>query len=949
MRPNPGLSRAVRPASFPIRKGGVWLRLFLILCFAGLPTAGGLANPPAQTPDPGYLARALLQQMTPAERVGQLFLVTFQGTQTDSTSQVYEMVTRLHVGGVVLLRKNNNFSNAVDLPATTEALTRALQNLAWQSSQPSDGAVQAPPRYIPLLIGIPEEGDNYPNDQMLSGVTNLPNLMSIGASWNRNLARQVGTALGEELSALGFNLLLGPSLDVIEPTSIPGGDDLGVRSFGGDPYWTSELGSEYIQGLHAGSDGKLAVIAKHFPGRGSSDRPLEAEIPTLRKSLEQLKQIELAPFFSATNLNGPAGGDAEGLLLSHIRIQGLQGNIRDTTRPVSFDRNAVNTILALPEFVPWRDGGGVLVSENLGSPAVRKFFDPTGQNFDARQIARNALLAGNDLLYVDDFLSSGDSDALVTLTRTLEFFTQRYLEDASFAQRVNESVERILMLKYRLYPTFSLDSVVPTAPDLTKVGSNGLVANLVARSSATLLSPSKTDLDSVLPRPPVPGERMVFITDVLSGRQCATGCSDVTVMPVDALQNAVIRLYGPAAGGQVSRNLLSSYSYMDLWMLLNKASNLPPVESDLQLADWVVFSALNVSTARPESQALRRLLSERPELLRGKRIIVFAFNAPYYLDATDISKLTAYYALYNRAEPFVETAARILFQELEPAGASPVSVPGIGYDLLQATMPDPGQIIPLALDMPDIPPAPSSTATPVPTPVPTFKVGDTIPLKTGVILDRNGRPVPDGTVVRFQFITGGESGAVQTLEKTTVRGVARGSYRIERAGLLEIRVTSDPAINSELLRLDISSGESAAITAIVPTPGPTSTPDPTSTPTLTPQPTPSPTPEPPAAPHVGDWLMGTLLALGVGAAAAWLGGRVAPQRWGVRWGLCMLIGGLAAYTYLALDLPGSQTVLREAPTVGVMMVVSAGLLAGLAGGVIWWLADGQLPGSKPGR
>ncbi len=62
-------------------------------------------------------------------------------------------------------------------------------------------------------------------------------------------------------------------------------------------------------------------------------------------------------------------------------------------------------------------------------------------------------------------------------------------------------------------------------------------------------------------------------------------------------------------------------------------------------------------------------------------MIVFAFNAPYFLDLTDISEITAYYCLYSKSPPFVEVAARLLFRELTPAGILPVSVQGIGYDL----------------------------------------------------------------------------------------------------------------------------------------------------------------------------------------------------------------------------------------------------------------------------
>src|SRR6185503_13841257 len=121
----------------------------------------------------------------------------------------------------------------------------------------------------------------------------------------------------------------------------------------------------YISGLHEGSDQRMVVVAKHFPGRGSSDRMPEEEVATVRKTLEQLKKIEFSPFFAVTS--GTESMDViDGLLVSHIRYQGIQGNIRATTRPVSFDASALPLILALPEFAPWRDNGGLIVSDSLG-------------------------------------------------------------------------------------------------------------------------------------------------------------------------------------------------------------------------------------------------------------------------------------------------------------------------------------------------------------------------------------------------------------------------------------------------------------------------------------------------------------------------------------------------------------------------------------------------------
>ena len=45
-----------------------------------------------------------------------------------------------------------------------------------------------------------------------------------------------------------------------------------------------------------------------------------------------------------------------------------------------------------------------------------------------------------------------------------------------------------------------------------------------------------------------------------------------------------------------------------------------------------------------------------------------AFDAPYYLDTTEISKLTAYFGVYSTTAPFLETAVRALFREFSPVG-----------------------------------------------------------------------------------------------------------------------------------------------------------------------------------------------------------------------------------------------------------------------------------------
>ena len=174
-----------------------------MLCFRGVaPLAGGWA----QEEIPSIRARNLLNQLSPEEKIGQLFLLTFSGTNVDDTTQIHDLITNHHIGGVVFLRANDNFYAAPDVIYDAYRLIGDLQAIEWNDSQletdPLTGADRSH-AYIPLFTGISQEGDGYPYDQILSGVTQLPNLMAIGATWNPALAGEVILRFGGEMLRTG--------------------------------------------------------------------------------------------------------------------------------------------------------------------------------------------------------------------------------------------------------------------------------------------------------------------------------------------------------------------------------------------------------------------------------------------------------------------------------------------------------------------------------------------------------------------------------------------------------------------------------------------------------------------------------------------------------------------------------------------------------------------------
>jgi beta-N-acetylhexosaminidase len=421
---------------------------------------------------------------------------------------------------------------------------------------------------------------------------------------------------------------------------------------------------------------------------------------------------------------------------------------------------------------------------------------------------------------------------------------------------------------------------------------------------------------------------MVFITDTVNVKQCST-CIEQPMLAVDALQQTILRLYGPQSGNQTANFRLSSFSLQNLQSLLD-GQEVPYIEEDIKVANWLIISLTDSSQEQPA--LISRFLRERPDLLRNTHVILFSFGAPYYFDTTTISKITAYYAMYSKQPQFVDVAARLLFQELTPAGASPVSIPAVGYDLISVMSPNPNQVISLFLDLAPVSVPTDPATTPEPTPIPLFQIGDTIAIRTGVILDQNEHPVPDGTVVQFSMMLTGEGGGIlKQVDSVTTQGVARAAFGLDKPGLLEIKVTSEPAIISEVLQLDVSQSGAVAVTVLVPE--------------LT-QPI-EPVPATPVVveeneyisnegyPRFPTWVIAMLFITFSMAVGYGMGIRIAGPRSAFRWALGVALGGLAAYNYLVFGLFGILNWLTVSGLPGVIVFLFAGEFLGFVASWVW--------------
>ncbi len=395
---------------------------------------------------------------------------------------------------------------------------------------------------------------------------------------------------------------------------------------------------------------------------------------------------------------------------------------------------------------------------------------------------------------------------------------------------------------------------------------------------------------------------------------------------------------------------ITSLSFGQLKTFLAAAPTGNGTESEvgrlLSEADWIIFASQDLNPVKgPNSDALELFLNQGLSLVPEAKLVVLAFNAPYYLDTTEVSKLTLYLGAYSKTEPFVQAAVRTLFRETAAEGASPVDVPGINYDLLRQLSPDPEQTIPLIRDQSRHLPAAAPLGPP---PV-------SVRLQAGPILDYNGHAVPDGTEVTFSAQYRDGTAYLPPQTAATSGGTAVVTMTLTAPGLVQLAAESGDAFRSQTIDLTIQAPPTPTQLphqrlpppTHSPTAAPSATPVPASpTATATPSPAPpSPTPPSGAAGSAGTTRAvdgGDLLLAGGATGAVLVGGCLLPGRKRqratvVRWSLLAVIGGMAGYILYATQVirPERWGVLPEtawAARAAVAGVALAGAVVLVVGG-----------------
>lgn len=770
-------------------------RTFLALVVLLAAALGGSAAQARQpSADPEAAVEAILQSLSPRERILQLFMVGFQGPEV--SDEVRRFIAENPVGGVFLSRVNCNIVNGPeydpahcafpadeepDTPGQVAALTRDLQAAACQATR---GQTEEEEYCLPLFVAVDHEGDGRPLTRLLGGFTPIPSNMAIGATFDPDQAEAVGCIVGRELAAVGVNMLLGPGLDVLDSPRSGGPGDQGIRVFGGNPLWVAEMGSAYIRGVQECGQGRLATVAKHFPGHGRSTRRVDYEdVALVLKTLEELGQVDLVPFAAVAGGRPGQSGITDAIMNSHLSYPQVPGC--DGRTPVTFSPTCMQAFAGLAEFAAWRRQGGLTVVDDLAAGAVQAYSRTKFGAYQQGTIALEALMAGNDVL---PLIRPWQWQALQP---TVDYLLGRYQEDEQVRARVDDAARRVLALKYRLYPGLSPEAATAPGQRPQEVGrpeSADTVASIVARALTLIQPKGVQEFLATLPTPAV-DERILFI-ECWDDPTCSPPApQDAPGYPPFWPRGKLAQLALAMFPGRVLPQNVETISFSELGAVLRGEDN-GEVRQAVEAADWLVFAFLERDPARfPDSDVLKDFLGRGPALfdLRSKRVVVFAYNSPYHLDAGELQKVDLFIALYTKIEPALRASLKALFQDptlfqgAGGRGSLPVDyIYGdyVLYDLSEEVQPDASQ--PLQLAVQPRKPAPGEE----------FTVALAAPL-----LARNGHRVPDGTPVRFAFdLPDGTQREVQT---ATRQGTAQARISSPQEGTVTVTVESGPLRWSE--------------------------------------------------------------------------------------------------------------------------------------------------------
>ena len=295
-------------------------------------------------------ATKLMKDMTLDEKVGQLFLVRYDGNLADTYIKKY------NAGGFLLFAR--------DFDGKTKTIIKNEIDSRQNNSK------------IPLAIGVDEEGGyvtrvsrfkQFRDEKFASPKTYYE-------TGGYTLVEQMENEKATLLKSLGINLNLAPVADI----STNPDDFMYIRSFGA----TSEETSTFIKNMVGyAKNNNISSCLKHFPGYGNNvDTHTGVAIDT--RSYDTFTTSDYLPFISGINEGVPF------VLVSHNVVTSM-----DDIFPASLSNKIITG-----ELRDKLNFTGIIITDDLDMDAVKAY----AEGGNAATLAVNA---GADMIITSDFIN----------------------------------------------------------------------------------------------------------------------------------------------------------------------------------------------------------------------------------------------------------------------------------------------------------------------------------------------------------------------------------------------------------------------------------------------------------------------------------------------------------------------------------------------------------------
>lgn len=348
----------------------------------------------------------LISGMSIEEKVGQLFLVGFNGKTYNKS---IDLLLSKHVGGFIIYSRNVYDATQVKL------LIKEIEkhNKSYEN--------------IPLIFAVDQEGEFIA--RIRKGVFVPPNQMAIGSANDPELSYDTAYLTGRSLHNIGINMNFSPVLDV---NSNPRNPIIGVRAFWKDKDTVIRMGVPYIKGL---LDGGVIPVGKHFPGHGDTGIDSHIGLPRIEKNLEEIKNTELPPFENAINEGIPS------LMTAHIVVNAI-----DPKHPATLSKKIMDLLRDKMNFK------GVVISDDMLMGAISK-------NMSTPKAIEMALLSG-----VDMFIIWKNDNNIIE--KSIDYIVEKVKNGNIPESVLDEAVKRVISLKMMMKKLIPKDLDID--PVLTK-------------------------------------------------------------------------------------------------------------------------------------------------------------------------------------------------------------------------------------------------------------------------------------------------------------------------------------------------------------------------------------------------------------------------------------------------------------------------------------------------